>query len=269
MQQTSSAAPAFVVPDNERLPPPSTRAAEALERSPRHGEWVSVPYGAGPALKTWVVYPERSDKAPLVLVIHANTGLNDWTRALADQLAEDGFIAVAPDLLSGLGPNGGATDAMAGADEARKAISTLTPEEAGARLEAVRTHALTIPAASGKVASMGFCWGGARSFEFAVGQPALNAAIVFYGTAPQPLSRLSTVKAAVLGLYAGDDARVNATIAPAADEMKKLGRTFEQEIYEGAGHGFVGSQADRDGANYRATEHAWPRALAFLRQHLR
>ncbi len=259
----------FQVPVNEKLPPASDSARAAIEKSPRHGEWVSVPYAGGPAIKSWVVYPERSAKAPVIIVIHTNQGLNDWARAVADQLAEDGFIAIAPDLLSGFGPNGGATDALASADEARKTISGLNPAEAAKRLDSVHAYAVTIPAANGKTATMGFCWGGSRSFEYAVAQPALDAAVVFYGTSPQNAPDLARVNAAVLGLYGGDDARVNATIEPASIEMKKLGKVFEHEIFEGAGHGFVGSQGDRAGANYRATEKAWPRALAFLQEHLK
>jgi carboxymethylenebutenolidase len=268
----ASTAPAtsapFDYPDREALPPGADRAQAAIDRSPRHGEWISVADPAGPPIKVWVVYPERSDKAPVVLVIHTIGGLAAWARSLADQLAEDGFIAVAPDFLSGHGPGGGGTEAFTSTDEVRKAMGSVTPADVARRLDAVRAHALAIPAASGRVATMGFCWGGSRSFEYAVHQPALDAAIVFYGGAPQDLSSYSRIAAPILGLYGGDDARVNATIAPAEAELKRLGRTFESEIYEGAGHGFVGSQADRQGANFRATERAWPRALAFLRAHL-
>jgi carboxymethylenebutenolidase len=232
------------VPVNERLPPPTDGALVAIDKSPRHGEWVSIPNRGGPAIKSWVVYPERSEKTPVIIVIHANQGLNDWARAVADQLAEDGYIAIAPDLLSGLGP-------------------------VMARLDAVREYAVTLPAANGKTATIGFCWGGSRSFEYAVAQPALDAAVVFYGTSPPSVSDLANVNAAVLGLYGGDDARVNTTIDAAAAEMMRLGKVFEHEIYEGAGHGFVSSQSDRGGANYRATEKAWPRALAFLQEHLK
>jgi carboxymethylenebutenolidase len=136
------------------------------------------------------------------------------------------------------------------------------------RLDAARAFALKIPAANGRLATMGFCWGGSRSFEYAVAQPALHAAVVFYGTSPEDPADLAKIQAPVLGLYGGDDARVNATIEPAAAAMKNLGKVFEYEIYEGAGHGFVGGQSDRNGANYRATEKAWPRAVAFLRKHL-
>ena len=267
--QISPATPAFQVPVNEKLPPASDQALAVIDKSPRHGEWVDVPNVNGPAIKSWVVYPERREKAPVVMVIHTNQGLNDWARAVADQLAEDGYIAIAPDLLSGFGPGGGASDSMASADAARKAISGVTAAEAAKRLDAVRAYAVKIPAANGKTATMGFCWGGARSFEYAVAQPALDAAIVFYGTSPQNAGDFEKIHAAVLGLYGGDDARVNATIAPASLQMTKLGKVFEHEIYDGAGHGFVGSQADRAGANYRATEKAWPRALAFLEQHLK
>jgi carboxymethylenebutenolidase len=259
----------LAMPALAQQPPSSDRALAAIDQSPRHGEWVTVPSGAGPAIKSWVVYPERQDKAPVIIVIHANQGLNNWARAVADQLAADGYIAIAPDLLSGFGSNGGATDSMASGDEARKAIGGLTPVEVARRLDAVHAYAVKIPAANGKTATMGFCWGGARSFEYAVAQPNLDAAIVFYGTSPQKAGDFAKINAAVLGLYGGDDARVNATIEPASAEMKKLGKVFEHEIYEGAGHGFLGSQGDRAGANYRASEKAWPRALAFLQQHLK
>lgn len=265
----SAAQPSFVVPINETLPPPSDRALAAIDKSPRHGEWVSIQHSGSAAIKSWVVYPERSGKAPVILVIHGNQGLNGWTRAVADQLAEDGYIAIAPDLLSGLGPNGGATDSIGSGDEARKTIARLTPSETAKRLDAVRDYAVKIPAANGKIATMGFCWGGARSFEYAVAQPRLSAAVIFYGTSPQRASDYAAIDAAVLGLYAGDDARVNATVETAAAEMKQLGKVFEYETYDGAGHGFLGSQHDRHGANYRATEKAWPRALAFLQKYLR
>lgn len=259
---------AFVYPEVEALPPGADRAQAAIDRSPRHGEWVNVANPGGAPIRTWVVYPERSDKAPVVLVIHTIAGLAPWARALADQLAEDGFIALAPDFLSGRGPDGGGSEALASADAARQAMSGVTPADAAAILDRVREYALTIPAASGRIATMGFCWGGSRSFEYALHQPALDAAVVFYGGAPEVSPAYAQVGAPILGLYGGDDARVNATIDGAASALQEHGKVFEHEIYEGAGHGFVGSQADRAGANFRATERAWPRALAFLRKHL-
>jgi carboxymethylenebutenolidase len=263
-----AAATRFDYPDRADLPAGADRAQSAIDRSPRHGEWVSVADPGGPTVKAWVVYPERRDKAPVVMVIHTIGGLAVWARALADQLAEDGFIAVAPDFLSGHGPGGGGTESFASTDDVRKAMSAVTPDEVARRLDAVRAYALMIPAASGRIATMGFCWGGSRSFEYALHQPGLDAAIVFYGGAPQDPAGFSRIAAPILGLYGGDDARVNATIGPAEAELKRLGRTFEYEIYEGAGHGFVGAQADREGANFRATERAWPKALAFLRARL-
>jgi len=117
-------------------------------------------------------------------------------------------------------------------------------------------------------ATLGFCWGGARSFGYAAAQPALQAAVVFYGTAPEPPA-LAGVKAPVLGLYGGDDARVNATIPATEAEMKKLGRAYQAHVFAGAGHGFLRGQDDRNGANLRATQQAWPRVVSFLREHLR
>jgi carboxymethylenebutenolidase len=259
--------PGAVAPAAETRPPGEEEATARLESSPRHGEWAEVKLADGPAMRTWVVYPERKDKAPVVIVIHEIFGLTPWIRSVADQLAADGFIAVAPDLLAGKGPGGGGTDSVASRDEVVSLVRGLPPEEVDTRLDAVRAWASKLPAASGKSASLGFCWGGARSFGYAVHQPALQAAVVFYGSGPE-LPALTSVKAPVLGLYGGDDERVNATIEPVAAEMKKLGKTYETEIYEGAGHGFLRQQTGREGANLRATEKAWPRVVAFLRKHL-
>lgn len=268
-QQAATPAPAAspAVPVDESLPPPDERAKAVLAASPRHGEYADVRLpGSEQAIRTFVVYPERKDKAPVVIVIHEIYGLTDWIRSVADQLAEDGFIALAPDFISGKGPGGGGTDSLAERDAVVNLIRSLSPDEVNARLDAVRAYALSLPAASGKSATLGFCWGGARSFAYAAAQPALDAAVVYYGSAPE-LPLLASIRAPVLGLYGGDDARVNASIEPAAAELKRLGKVYEVEIYTGAGHGFLRNQAGRD-ANLTATQKAWPRTLAFLRQHL-
>src|SRR5258706_785976 len=253
------AASAPAAPVDESLPPAEEQAKAALDKSPRHGEWVDVPMAAGgPKLRTWIVYPERKTKAPVVIVLQEIFGLTDWIRAVADQLAEDGFIAVAPDLLSGRGPNGGGTESVASRDEVVALVRGLTPEEVDTRLDAVRAYAVKIPAATGKVGTVGFCWGGGRSFGYAVHQAALGAAVVYYGTGPEDLASLARVKAPVLGLYGGDDARVNATIQPVAAEMKKLGKPYETQSYEEAGHGFLVPQAGRDWAGPAATPHDCP-----------
>ncbi|HBL28009.1 MAG TPA: carboxymethylenebutenolidase [Acidobacteria bacterium] len=254
-------------PRNPDLPPSEAQAKEALEASPRHGEYVDVPLPGGGSVRAWVVYPERKDKAGVVIVIHEIFGLSPWLRGVADQLARDGFIAVAPDLITGLGPGGGGTESVASRDEVVQLVRGLTPEISIQRLNAVRDFALKIPAANGKTATVGFCWGGSRSFAFAAAQPDLNAAVVYYGGSPEAPD-LAKIKAPVLGLYGADDARVTATIPPAEAEMKRLGKTFEPHLYEAAGHGFLRAQEDRDGANLKATQQAWPRMLAFLREHL-
>ncbi len=259
--------PPFTRPDNARVPPGFEQAEAALKSSKQKNEWVNISYAGGPPIKSWVAYPNTTEKAPVVIVIMEIFGLQPWIQGVADQLAEDGYIAIAPDLLSGMGPGGGGTAEIGSPDEARKVITGLTPEEAANRLKAVRAHALTMPQANGKTATVGYCWGGARSFEFAVAEPGVDAAIVFYGTSPANAPDFAKINAPVLGLYGEDDARVNATIEPAAAEMKKLGKTFEYEIYDGAGHGFLRAQQDRGGANYRASEQAWPRVLGFLAQH--
>ena len=245
------------------IPPAEDAAKARLESSPRHGEYANVDV-AGTPVKTWVVYPERKDKAPVVIVIHEIFGLTDWIRAVADQLAADGFIAVAPDLVSGKGPKGGGTDAFASRDDVIKVVSGLPRSEVDTRLNAVRTYALALPAASGKSASIGFCWGGASSFAYAAAQPALDAAVIYYGVAPPDLS---PIKAPVLGFYGENDARINATLDGTTAKMKELGKSYEKYVFAGAGHGFLRAQGEDE--NRKAAEQAWPKTLEFLRAHTR
>jgi carboxymethylenebutenolidase len=250
------------------LPPGNEQAKPRLNTSPRHGEWINVKVpGSDHPVKTWIVYPERSTRAPVVIVIHEIYGLTDWIRSVADQLAADGFIALAPDVLSGKGPDGGDTDSFGSRDAVVGAMRKLSREEVTTRLNAIRDYGIKLPAATEKFGSIGFCWGGSTSFAYATAQPELNAAVVYYGTAPDAAD-LGKINAPVLGFYGGDDARVNAGIPAAETGMKDLGKSYEHHIYEGAGHGFLRAQDDRDGANMRATKQAWPRTVAFFRQHL-
>jgi carboxymethylenebutenolidase len=244
------------------LPPNEAEARDRLIHSPRHGEWVKVDAGKGDMVDAWVSYPERSDKAPVVLVIHEIFGLTDWVRSVADQVAAEGYIAIAPDLLSGKGPGGKGTSSV-DADTARTLIASLPPEEVARRLDASVAYATALPAASSKFAVMGFCWGGGISFAYATMQPGLSASIVFYGTPPRT-DALSRVKAPVLAFYGGSDFRVTSTAAPTDAEMKRLGKRFEYEIYKGAGHAFMRAQDGQAGANMNAAQNAWPRAVSFL-----
>jgi carboxymethylenebutenolidase len=250
------------------LPAGEEDAKAALERTPRHTEMIDVPGPDGTPIRTWIVHPERKDRAGVVVVIHEIFGLSDWIRALADRLAADGFIAVAPDLISGLGPGGGGTDEVGSRDDVVKLVRGLTPEMTRARLDAVTDWAVRLPAASGRAATIGFCWGGSRSFEYATTRTGLAAAVVYYGSSPDS-TMLGALGAPVAGFYGGDDARVNATIEPAQAALKKLkGRSFEVNVYDGAGHGFLRQQSGREGRNLEASRKAWPRTVAFLRAKL-
>jgi carboxymethylenebutenolidase len=251
------------------IPPSENTARAALEKSPRHGEYVDVKQpGGGVPIRTWVSYPERKDKAGVVIVIQEVFGLSDWLRGVADRLAKDGFIAVAPDMVSGLGPNGGGTDSVSSRDDVVKLVHGISPDEANKRLNAVYAWAQKIPAGNGRIGTVGFCWGGARSFAFAAAQPGVSAAVVYYGTSPED-AELAAIKAPVLGFYGGDDARVDATVPPAEAGMKKLGKFYETHTYDGAGHGFLRDQEGRDGANLKASTDAWPRTIAFLNEKLK
>jgi carboxymethylenebutenolidase len=264
----------FDVPWNDALPPGTPAHVErALAESSRHGEFVDIKLPDGALLNSWVVYPERADKAGVVLVIHNNRGLIDWARAVADQLAQDGFIAIAPDFLSGKGPNGGGTKSLG--DQIGQAFRNLSGDEVVARLNAAMEYGKTLPASNGKTGVLGFCWGGSQSFGFALAQPALNACVVFYGNVPGstaesvPEDKMAAIGAPVLGLYGGNDARINATLPPTIAAMMKLNKTYEFHTFEGSGHGFTFQQAGAGGANFNAIQHAWPLTLTFLRRHLK
>jgi len=261
------------IPWDDSLPPSTPAHVErALNESSRHGEWVDIALPDGTPLNTWVVYPERADKAGVVLVIHDIRGMSDWARGVADQLAQDGFIAIAPDFLSGKGPNGGGSASLG--NQVGQTIRQLTHDEVVGRLNAAMAYGQKLPASNGKTGVMGFCWGGSQSFGYALAQPQLDAAVVFYGNVPGssaesvPEDQMAKIGAPVLGLYAGNDARINATLPPTIAAMMKLNKTYEFHTFEGAGHGFTGRQDGAGGANLNATQHAWPLALTFLRRHL-
>ena len=250
------------------LPPSEDQAKAALDESPRHGEFVDVkmPSGGTP-IRTWISYPERKDKAGVVLVIHEIYGLSDWVRGIADQLAREGFIAVVPDLISGMGPGGGGTDSVASRDDVVKLVRALTSEETKKRLDTVRDWAVALPAASGKYATIGFCWGGGQSFLYAASDPAPRGAVVYYGVAPDSLT-LTRITPPVVGFYGGDDERVDATIDPARKIMEKQHKKYDPHVYAGAGHGFLRAQSQRDGANLKAAQQACPATIAFLKKQL-
>lgn len=240
---------------------------QRLEKSPRHQEWVTVRHD-NRAVTAFVVYPEVKQKADALVVIHENMGLTDWVRSVADRLAEAGFIAIAPDLLSGMAPGGGRTSDFAGASAAREAIYRLPPGQVTADLKAVTAYIRKVPAATGRVSVAGFCWGGAQSFRFASTGEALRASYVFYGTGPDGKEGAERIQAPVYGFYGGNDARVNATIPKTRESMKEAGKTYEPVIYEDAGHGFMraGEEPDASPANRKAREEAWQRWLGLLRQ---
>jgi carboxymethylenebutenolidase len=246
---------------------PKDPALERLEKSPRHHEWVAVKAGDR-VIHSFLVFPEVKSKATAVIVLHENRGLTDWVRSVADRLAEAGYIAIAPDMLSGKAPEGGRTSDFPSSDAAREAMYKLTPDEVTAALAAVADHVAKLPAANGKVAIAGFCWGGSQTFRFATNRSDLAAAFVFYGSGPDKKEDVARIKAPVYGFYGGNDARVNATIPVSAELMKEAGKTYEPVTYEGAGHGFMrsGEEPDASPADKKAREEAWSRWLELLKK---
>lgn len=240
-------------------------AKARLEKSPRHGEWITVRHGQRD-VKCFVTYPEVPGKATAVVVIHEIFGLTDWVRGMTDQLAEAGYIAIAPDLLSGTGPNGGGTSELGSGDAVRKAIAGLDPARITADLTAVTAQASRLPACNGKVAVAGFCWGGAEAFRFATNNKDIKAALAFYGTGPDTAEDVARIVAPVHGFYAQHDARVNATLAVTGGLMTKAGKRFEPVTYPGGGHGFMraGEDPSATDGNKRAREAAWKRVKEIL-----
>lgn len=221
-------------------------AKQRLATSPRHQEWVKIKYrpAGGKAERevgAFVVYPEVKRRATSVLVIHEIFGMSDWVQSLTDQLAEAGYVAIAPDLLSGMGPNGGGTSELRATDSnaVGKAIRDLPPDQITADLNAVADYVSKLPASNGQIAVTGYCWGGTQSFRYATNNPKLKAAFVFYGSAPDSKDELSRIKGPVYGFYAGNDARINATLPKTIETMKEIEKKYEPVTYEGAGHGFM------------------------------
>ena len=238
-------------------------AQAALEKSPRHREWVTIKHGDR-SVETFVAYPESKDKTAVVLVIHEIFGMTDWVQDLADEIAAAGYIAVAPDLLSGMGSNGGRSSSL-DQSKAMEAVSHLDPDQVTADLIAVADYGKKLPASTGKLFVVGFCWGGGQSFRFATNRPDLSGAFVFYGGPPDK-DAMARIHAPVYAFYAGNDARIDATIPDATAGMKAAGKFYEPVTYDGAGHGFMraGEAPDASDANKKARADSWVRLKDLL-----
>jgi carboxymethylenebutenolidase len=239
-------------------------AKARLEASPRHREYVPIKHD-NRTVQALVVYPEVSGKAPVVILIHEIFGLSDWAKEMADELAGEGFIVIAPDLISGSGPNGGGSAELPSQDDRVKAVSALDPAQVMADLDAAADYGKKLPAANGALAVVGFCWGGGKSFAFAAHRHDLAAAFVFYGPGP---SDVSGITAPVYGFYAGNDARIGATVPGTTDAMKAAGKTYEPVTYDGAGHGFMRAGEDPTNTvpgNKTAREQGYARLVKLLK----
>lgn len=242
-------------------------AKARLEKSPRHIEWVNVKRGER-TIKSSIAFPEVKDRATAVVVIHEIFGLTDWVRSVTDQLAEAGYIAIAPDLLSGMAPGGGGSAELGGSDGARAAIGKLPPDQITADLGAVVDYVSKLPSCNGKVAVMGFCWGGTQTFRFATNNKDIKAAMVFYGSGPENKADIERIKTTVYGFYGGNDNRINATVPKSEELMKAARKKYEPVTYEGAGHGFMRAGEDPEGneANKKAREQGWQRVKDILKK---
>ncbi|HEY4951993.1 MAG TPA: dienelactone hydrolase family protein [Verrucomicrobiae bacterium] len=241
-------------------------AKAKLEKSPRHQEWVKLKHDDR-EVNCFVVYPEVKDKATTIVLIHEIFGLTDWAQEMADELAAEGYIVIAPDLLYGSVTNGGTEELIKSGGNVGKAIGALPPAQITADLDAAVDYAKKIAAANGKIVVAGFCWGGGQSFRFATNNKNLKAAFVFYGTPPGG-DDMARINCPVYGFYAGNDARVTATVPNATGQMKSAGKTYEPVTYDGAGHGFMraGEAPDASDANKQARTAGFQRWLDLLKK---
>jgi carboxymethylenebutenolidase len=238
------------------------QVVDRLEKSPRHHEFVDIDSAGGRKVHAWVVYPEVDHPATVVIVIHENRGLTDWVRGVADQVAEAGYIAIAPDLLSGTAPGGGNTADFGSEDAARTGIGKLPQKQVTADLDAVFEYAKKMEAGNKVVAVGGFCWGGGQTFAYAAHNPKIAAAFVFYGSAPREDSDYKTIESPVYGFYGGNDFRITNEVPKVEKRMNELGKKFDPVVYKGAGHGFMrqGEMTDdKSNPDRKARDEAWAR----------
>ena len=258
------------------LPANFLMAAKTVAQSPRKGGWIEIPMAGSAKLHTWISYPQGVGNAPVVLIFQPAPGMDmgepptrgggaNWLRGIADQLALEGFIAVLPDLTSGMGPNGGNFDSFQYPDDAVAALGRLSHSEVLNRVRVARDYALKLPMANGKLGVTGFCAGGALAWESAAQIEGVKASVVFYG-GPPPEDVMGRIGAPVIAFFGRNDLGLEPVIVPATADMKRLGKEFEVHVYDNATHAFLYRQDL--GRNYMASRDAWPRAVAFFKKHL-
>ena len=244
---------------------------ERLQTSPRHHEWAEVESGGGRKVKTWVVYPEVNHPATVVVLIHENRGLTAWVRSLAVEVAEAGFIPVAPDLLSGTAPGGGGTAEYGAEDKAIQGIYKLPQQQVTADLDAVFDYASKLEAGNKVVAVSGFCWGGGQTFAYSTHNPKIASSFVFYGPAPKDEAAFKDIKAPVYGFYGSEDFRITGAVPSVEKLMKSFDKKYEPVIYNGAKHAFMRlgeTTDDPKDPNRKARDEAfarWTKLLADLK----
>jgi carboxymethylenebutenolidase len=248
-------------------------ARKAVDSSPRRREWVTVKHG-GRSVESMIAYPQLRDKAPAMVVIHEIFGMTDWVESVTDEFAAAGYIAIAPDFLSGMAPNGGrtkdfpASEGGGGFGPAGQAVIKLPPDQITADLNAITEYCRNLSSCNGKVCVVGFSWGGSQAFRFATNRKDLSGAFVFYGSGPAA-EAIPGIQAPVYGFYAGNDTRINDTLPQTGEQMKAAGKFFEMATYEGAAHGFMrtGAQPDGTKADREARDAAWVKLKALATKY--
>ncbi len=237
-------------------PPPTFTNLHRPPAADIHSEYVKYTSGRD-TITAYLAYPERKDPAPVVVVIHEIFGMSDFIRQTTEQLAKDGFVAIAPDLLS---RRGGTPPSP---DDARKLIAGLDPDTLTKDLDATVAYVKRIKAArADRVGVIGFCWGGGQSFRYATNNPSLGAFVVCYGPGPDALS-IARIRAKGLGVYAENDARIDAGLADVDAAIRTYHKTYRYTVYPGVGHGFLRAREKPEVA-----DSAWKAVVGFFRESL-
>ena len=216
--------------------------------------------GATGEISGYLAHPKSAARLPAVIVIHENRGLNPHIEDVTRRLALEGFVALAPDLLS---PAGGTP---ANEDTAREMIGKLDAGQVVQNLIQARDFLAAHAAANGKVGAVGFCWGGGMANELAVHAPGLNAGVAYYGRQPKS-EVVAQIQAPLLLHYAGLDKRINEGIPAFEAALKAVGKSYELHLYEGVNHAFNNDTSEAR-YNKEAADLAWSRTVSFFRQHL-
>jgi carboxymethylenebutenolidase len=212
--------------------------------------------------RAYLVQPDSAGPHPALILIHEWWGLNEQIKGEARKFAEQGFVALAPDLY-----HGSVTGDPSMAHELMRGL----PQDRGVRdLKAAFAFlAARADVTKEKIGSVGWCMGGGFSLQLAINEPNLAACVVNYGAMPTSAEDIQKIQAPVLGNFGAEDRGIKPQVVEAFDKaMKAVGKSADLKVYPGAGHGFQNA-TNKLGYHQNAAEDAWRRTLAFLNKALK